>query len=171
MSTKARRAPITGRARVRCATALLVLAFAPAVRAVGLFKIDLIAGPALQADEQALGAFRRAAADWEAVISSPIKVNVYADLLPFQNPNIIGATGYGNENLNLDYDTVRDRMAARANRPGNGILAHLPTSAELKVNLPPGADATYMTGTIGILRANQKALGLIADPLTDRRRD
>ena len=84
--------------------------------ALGLFEINLIPGPGLQANPAALDAFRRAAAEWEAQISNPIRVNVTADLGTFSDPNIIGATGYGSENLNLDYTTVRDRLVARATR-------------------------------------------------------
>jgi hypothetical protein len=152
-----------------CALVLagIVATAAPPARAAGLFQINLIPGPGLAANPDALDAFHRAAAEWEAAISNPIKVNITADLGPFAEPNIIGSTSYGSENLNLDYDTVRNAMAARASRPGNAVLAHLPTSAQLSVNVPPGAELTYLTGTIGILRANQKALGLIPNALTD----
>lgn len=151
-----------------CALVLTGLACAsPTARAAGLFQINLIPGPGLAANPDALAAFQRAADEWSAAISNPIKVNIAADLGTFEDPNIIGATGYGNENLNLDYTTVRNAMAARANRPGNAVLAHLPTSAELAVNVLPGAELTYLTGTIGILRANQKALGIIPNALTD----
>jgi hypothetical protein len=132
---------------------------------LGLFEINLIPGPGLQANQGALDAFRRAAAEWEAQISTPIRVNVSADLGTFTDPNIIGATGYGNENLNLDYTSVRDRLVARASRPGNDILNYLPDSAHVKAIVPTGT--TFDNTTIGLTRANQKALGLIANPKTD----
>jgi len=96
----------------------------------------VIPGPGLQANQPALDAFRRAAAEWEAHISNPIRVNVTADLGTFSDPNIIGSTGFGAENLNLDYTTVRDKMVARAIRPGNAILAFLPDSAHLRAIVP-----------------------------------
>lgn len=133
--------------------------------ALGLFEINLIPGPGLQANQAALDAFRRAAAEWESQISNPIRVNVTADLGTFSDPNIIGSTGYGSENLNLDYTTVRDRMVARANRPGDSILASIPDSAHVKAIVPTGT--TFDNTTIGLTRANQKALGLIANPKTD----
>jgi hypothetical protein len=133
--------------------------------ALGLFEINLIPGPGLQANPAALDAFRRAAAEWESQISNPIRVNVTADLGTFSDPNIIGATGYGSENLNLDYTTVRDRLVARASRPGNDILNYLPDSAHVKAIVPTGT--TFDNTTIGLTRANQKALGLIANPKTD----
>jgi hypothetical protein len=150
-----------------CALVLAAIGTAPPARATGLFQINLIPGPGLASNPDALAAFQRAAGEWEAAISNPIKVNITADLGAFSDPRIIGATGYGDENLNLNYTTVRDAMAARSVRPGNAVLAHLPTSAELSVNVPPGAELNYLTGTIGILRANQKALGIIPNALTD----
>jgi hypothetical protein len=134
-------------------------------RGLGLFEINLIPGPGLQANPDALAAFRRAAAEWESRISNPIRVNVSADLGTFSDNNIIGATGYGSENLNLDYTTVRDKMVARASRPGNDILNYLPDSAHMRAIVPTGT--TFDNTTIGLTRANQKALGLIANPKTD----
>jgi hypothetical protein len=152
--------------RARGAWCALVLgAAAWPVSAVGLFKINLIPGAALQANPLALQAFDRAAAEWEAYISTPIKVNNTADLGTFTDPSIIGATGYGSENLNLDYTTVRDRLVARAARPGNQILNYIPDTAHVKAIVPTGA--TFDNTTIGLTRANQKALGLIASTLTD----
>jgi hypothetical protein len=133
--------------------------------AVGLFQINLIPGASLQANPLALQAFDRAAAEWEACISTPIKVNITADLGSFTDPSIIGATGYGSENLNLDYTTVRDRLVARASRPGNEILNYIPDTSHVKAIVPTGA--TFDSTTIGLTRANQKALGLITNPLTD----
>src|SRR5258706_16895 len=149
-------------ARLVAGAALFV---APGARGVGLFEINLIPGPGLQANPDALAAFRRAAAEWEAQISNPIRVNVSADLGMFADPNIIGATGYGSENLNLDYASVRDRMVARAGRPGDAILSSLPDSAHVRAIVPTGA--TFDNTTIGLTRANQKALGLIANPKSD----
>jgi hypothetical protein len=134
-------------------------------RAVGLFEINLIPGTTLQANQPALDAFRRAASEWEAHISTPIRVNVTADLGTFTDPNTIGSTGFGSENLNLDYTTVRDKMVARAVRPGNAILASIPDSTHMRAIVPTGT--TFDNTTIGLTRANQKALGLIANPLTD----
>src|SRR5260221_4626931 len=72
--------------------ALLVagaVAWGAPVWGLGLFEINLIPGPGLQANPDALAAFRRAAAEWEAQISNPIRVNVSADLGTFADPNII----------------------------------------------------------------------------------
>ena len=100
-----------------CALVLSGLAALPA-RGVGLFKINLIPGAGLQANPLVLEAFGRAAAEWEAYISTPITVNVTADLGTFTDPSIIGATGYGSENLNLDFATVRDRIRGAGGAAG-----------------------------------------------------
>ena len=145
---------------------LLLLPCAPAARAAGLFEIHLNLGPGLAANPDAAASFERAAAEWEAAISTPIRVNINADLGTFTDPSIIGATDpiAGNP-VNLDYTTVRDRMAQRSMRSGNGVLAFLPTSNQLTATVP--AAGSFDKTTVGITRANQKALGLVPDALTD----
>ncbi|HEX8524795.1 MAG TPA: NF038122 family metalloprotease [Tepidisphaeraceae bacterium] len=132
--------------------------------AIGSFDIHLNAGNTLQQHPDALAAFERAAQQWEERISSPIRININADMAT-SNSNVIGSTSYGSENLNLDYTLVRNAMAARASRPGDGILASLPTSAQVTANVP--STGTFDNTTIGLTRANQKALGLVANPLAD----
>ena len=155
-----------------CALTCAFGVLAPAAWGIGDFKINLYIGPGLAANPDAVAAFQRAAADWESHISNPIKVNIEANLTTFGgNTNVIGSTGFGDEEINLPYDTVRNAMAARANRPGNGILAYLPTSAQISANIPAAPNNVFDKQTMGVLRANQKALGLIDnalnDPLTD----
>lgn len=150
-------------------SALTVLIFSAArLHAVGLFDIRINPGPGLASNPEALSAFERAAAEWEAWISTPITIYIDADLSttfygsPF-GENVIGATSYTTydnlNDLNLDYTTVRDAMAARASQPGNSLLAYLPTTDQVSALVPDGAflDNT----TIGVLRANQRALGLL----------
>lgn len=149
---------------VFCALAAAMLGSTSA-QAAGLFQIHLDMGPELSANPGALAAFERAAAEWEAQISSPIRINISAELGTFTDPNIIGSTDLGAAPLNLDYTTVRARMMARAGRPGNEILSSLPDSEHLRAIVPTGA--TFDNTTVGITRANQKALGLIDNPLTD----
>src|SRR4051794_36684663 len=93
------RASVAGRGA--CALLAAVAAVGAATPARAGLGINLIPGPGLQANPVALEAFRRAALEWENAISTPIRVNVTADLGTFDDPNIIGATGYGSENLNL----------------------------------------------------------------------
>jgi hypothetical protein len=172
MSEKRPRRSIGAPAVCAVACVLGALGVAPVARGIGDFKINLYIGPGLAANPDAVAAFGRAAADWESHISNPIRVNIEAELTTFGgNTNVIGATGFGDEQINLPYDTVRDAMAARANRPGNQILAYLPTSAQINANIPAAPNNVFDKQTMGVLRANQKALGLIDnavnDPITD----
>jgi hypothetical protein len=119
-------------------------------------------------------AFQAAVDSWSGYITSPfpVRINIDADLSSTDqdgNPfgtNVIGSTsfasygGAGSPDINLNYDIVRNAMAARAVRPGDAILAALPTSAQVKANVPAGA--TFDNTTLGTLRSNQKALGLLA---------
>jgi hypothetical protein len=166
MSYRTRRT-VTAAPLPRLAAGLLAVVASPAAWAVGDFQIHLYMGSGLTANPAAVAAFERAAADWESRIANPIRVNIEADLGTFGNPNIIGATGWGDEPVNLPYDQVRDAMAARAGRPGNGILAYLPTSAQITASIPNVTNASFDNTTLGVLRANQKALGLVDVARTD----
>src|SRR5437868_5664760 len=73
----------------------------------------------------------------------------------------------GTANPNLDYTTVRDSMAARAGRPADSILAYLPTASQITASVPGFRGASFDNTTLGVTHANQKALGLVADPLND----
>ncbi len=145
----------------------IVLLWAGPSVSFGQLDIRLNAGSALEADPAALAAFQRAAGNWEAVITSPIRVNIDANLGTFSSPFVIGSTGLGPANPNLDYTMVRNAMAVRASRPGDGILAYLPTTDQISANIPTGSGDTFDKTTIGLTSANQKALGLIANPQTD----
>ena len=132
--------------------------------------IQLNPDAGLATNPQALAAFERAAAEWETAISSPVTIYIDAGLAAVTDPNVIGATSikfYTNDfsDINLDFDTVRNAMAARAGRPGDTMLGYLPTSAQVSADVPSGA--LFLSDTIGVLRANQRALGLLA-PLDTR---
>jgi hypothetical protein len=148
-----------------CAAALAVagLAGAPANAA---FEIHLNLGPGLLANPDAQAAFVRGAAEWEKWITTPMRVNIDADLGTFTDPFTIGATDFPG-NLNRDYTLVRDAMASRASR--DPIMSFLPTSAQITANVP--ATGSFTNQTIGITRANQKALGLIPNRQTDTAAD
>jgi hypothetical protein len=144
---------------------VLALLALPATGALAQLDIRIVPGPVLQAHPDALASFELAAQQWEARISTPIRINIDAEMETVTDTNVIGSTGYGAENLNLNYTLVRNAMAARASRPGNAILASLPTSAQITANVPP--EGSFDNTTIGLTRANQKALGLIPNPATD----
>ena len=144
----------------------------PCAAAGGQFlRLELNPGPTLAANPDALAAFQRAAAAWESVISSPIHVNINADLVAVDNPFVIGSTSLGPGNPNLDYTTVRNAMAAQVcRRLGDSILASLLTRPpQLTANVP--ATGAFDNTTIGVTTANQKALGLIANPLANTQVD
>jgi hypothetical protein len=134
------------------------------------FDIELIASEALMANPDALEGFRKAALAWESRIANDVTVYVNVDYgshdasgVPFTS-SVIGSTSfhsYEDAGVNLDFDTVRNAMAARASRPGNEILAYLPTSSQVTALTPTGK--TLDSSTIGILRANQRVLGLLPD--------
>lgn len=147
---------------------LMILAIAPSARAL---DIVLNAGTLLSNNTQAMESFERAAQVWESLISTPVRVNINADMFDEPNSTTIGGTSIFTGPVNLDYTTVRDAMAARANRPGNGILNYLPKTNEISASVPSSQGATFDTTTIGITRANQKALGLIPNAATDTAAD
>lgn len=122
-------------------------------------------GTQLTANSDALAAFGRAAQEWSSMITNNVTIYVDADLSnAFTNSNTIGASGYTSytqdgSDINLNYTTVRNAMAARSSRPGDSILAYLPTTGTVKANTPSGT--TLDSSTIGVVRANQRVLGLL----------
>jgi hypothetical protein len=148
----------------------LGLIFVGQARAVGQFDIHLDPGPGLSSNPAALAAFRRAADEWQSRISSPVRINIDADLSANSDPRVIGSTDFpAGANLNQDYNTVRNAMAGRAGRAGDAILAFLPTSANVSANVL--ANATLDRTTLGITPANLKALGLVPGAATSTAAD
>jgi hypothetical protein len=100
----------------------------------------------------ALGAFGRAAAQWEAVISTPVTVTVNAGLEDLGDSRIIGQTlsraFYG------DYDVFRDALAEVHAQDAPIVLA-LPTAAQFVALVPTGFSISGVSAT----KANLKALG------------
>jgi hypothetical protein len=145
--------------------------------AAGEFQLNVNYGPGMPVGSDARTAFQAAVNSWSAYITSPVpvRINIDADLSSTDSDgnlfgtNVIGSTNFASygtslSDINLNYDAVRNAMAARAGRPGDSILGALPTSAEVNANVPPAS--TFDKRTIGVLRANQKALGLIT-PTSD----
>lgn len=148
--------------------ACALLGAAPAAYAL---DVVLNAGPLLLADPGALAAFERAAQVWESIITTPVRVNINAELTNDPDPTVIGSTSIFTAPVNLPYGIVRDALAARASRPGNEILAYLPTSAQIQASIPTASGATFDNTTLGITRANQKAVGLVNNAATDTELD
>lgn len=131
-----------------------------------VFALTILINPGteLAANPTALAAFDRAAMEWSSQITNNVTIYVDANLSStFTNPNIIGSSGYtyytaDGSDINLNYTTVRNAMAARSYRPGDSILAYLPTT--VTANTPSGT--TFDSTTLGVVRANQRVLGLLS---------
>lgn len=155
-----------GWTNARC---LLFLAIAPFVhvsRAPAAFTIQINPGAGLVSNSAALAAFQRAASEWSSRIANDTTVYVDADLSnAFINPNIIGGaspTTYAPDvsDINLDYNSVvRPSLVAHGAATGNAILGYLPTTLAGMATAPVGS--TILSDTVGILRANQRVLGLL----------
>jgi len=153
------------------------LAIGQFARASGSFQITIQPDAGLAANPDALSAFNRAADEWSSHITSafPVNVIIEADMINLGFVNVIGQTSFTgtSASLNQPYDLVRNAMAARAGRPGNSVLASLPTQAQVSAHVPASfvsnsqpVNFTFDSQHIGILRANQKALGILgpSDP-------
>ncbi len=152
-------------------SALLMIWLALSPVQTSAFTILINPGTELAANPDALAAFDRAALEWSSMITNNVTVYVDANLSAISNPNTIGSSSYtyyakdsfGDYDLtdiNLNYTLVRNAMAARSTRPGNSILAYLPTEATITANTPSGT--TLDSSTIGVVRANQRVLGLLS---------
>ena len=132
---------------------------------LGSFTININAGPTLASNADALAAFMRAAAQWEAFISDPISIEIDADLGTFSNDNIIGATN--SVELFTDYSQIRNAMVAdAAAEPDDQIVNVLPTYAQASFTTRPLhfiASGPTQSLSLSGTKANLKALGF--DPI------
>ena len=121
----------------------------------GAMAIVLNPDAGLAANQPALAAFGRAAANWTRLFADPITVKIDARLATLQNPRTIGET---DSNIASGaFDVVRGAMVAdAADEPSNAIVAALPTAATFRAKLPAG---TTLNGGIALTTANAKALG------------
>ncbi len=120
---------------------------------VGGFHVQVVPGPALAANADALAAFQRAAEQWEAFFLDPVTVRIDADLAELDDHNVIGQTVP--VSLLANGTDVRDALLAdAAAEPDDGIVAFLPTSPSFRH--PPGI---YPSGALSGPKANFKALG------------
>lgn len=152
-------------AAVRAALSVcLMMAGSGALQAA--FTIQINPGSGLAGNSAALAAFNRAAQEWSSQFANDVTVYVNADLSGgFGNPNIIGGaspTTYSPtvDDLNLSYTSVvRPALAAHGTATGNEVLGYLPATLSGMATAPSGS--TIITDTVGILRANQRVLGLL----------
>ena len=123
-----------------------------AAPALAGFQIDLVPDAGLAANPAALDAFRRAAGQWEAVISSPVVVTVDAGLSDLGDSHIIGQTV--SRRFYAPYPTIRDAIvAAHVAEP---VVAAMPAAAQFTASILTGFT---LDGTISATKANLKALG------------
>jgi len=144
--------------RQSCLAALAV--FTIAGNSAQAMTIVINPNGTLSANAPALAAFQRAANAWANVFSDPITVNINAGL------SSLGAGIIGSTNSLLlagGYTTVRNGMVADAvGEVGNGIVASLPTAAQVLFQVPGGFS---LDGSVVLTQANAKALGLV-NPVT-----
>lgn len=148
-------APLTVTASMLAAAAAPAGGPARAAQALAGFDIVLVPGPGLAANPDALAAFERAAAQWEALFSDPIVVTIDADFADLANPGIIGQSS--SVLLQGPFDLIRDALVADAASEGDdGVVAALPTAAQFAAALPPGFT---LSGNVMATKAALKALG------------
>ncbi len=132
----------------------------PAIPAEGQTGLSIVlnAGPGLQARPEALAAFRRAAARWEARIGDPITVTIDADLSDLEG-GVLGSTRPNRVEIDLDA-LQRLLVADAANEAADSITTFLPTAPQLDLAAPPPA---RFVSRARLNTANLKALG-VASP-------
>ena len=126
---------------------------APRELALAGFDIVLVPGPGLAANPDALAAFERAAARWEAFITDPVVVTIDADFADLGDPGIIGQAG--SSLLQGPFDLIRDALVADADADDE-VVAGMPTAAEFSASLPAGFT---LSGFVMATKASLKALG------------
>ena len=114
--------------------------------------IELVPDAGLAANPAALEAFGRAAAQWEAVISTPVTVTINAGLEDLGDSRIIGQTL--SRTFSGDYDTFRDALA-EVHAGDVPIVTALPAVAQFVALVPGGFSISGISAT----KANLKALG------------
>lgn len=140
-----------------------------AILGTGLFhtgaralNINIIADANLAANQPALDAFNRAAAQWEAIFTDDITVNIEASLADL-GPGILG--GASNFNFtNISYETLALLLASdAADEADDAIVGLLPANfADLNFSLPDGITLNAAPASIPV--ATARALGAFSDP-------
>ena len=114
--------------------------------------IELVPDAGLAANPAALGAFERAAAQWEAVISTPVTVTINAGLEDLGDSRIIGQTL--SRTFFGDYDTLRAALTD-VHAQDAPIVTALPTATQFITLVPSG----FSVSGISTTKADLKALG------------
>ena len=124
----------------------------------GPFRIEFRPGPRLAANPDVLSIFRRAAAQWEAVIADPVRVVIDADFMPLDGGTLGSTRAVA---ADADYDLVVEALRAdSAVEPDDGVVGLLPTLAEARVRFPRRVESSP---TVFVNKATLKALGFEVD--------
>jgi hypothetical protein len=124
--------------------------------------IEFSALEGLLGNVPALDALTRAADQWEATFVNPITVSIQADMIKFGgtnlfDPNFLAATS---SHLSTElYDTVRNALVADVvDSPSKNINTFLPTSSELRFDVPTGINLD--TSQVFLSQTNAMALDI-----------
>lgn len=124
-------------------------------------QIVLNAGPGLQANPAALGAWNRAVEIWEGFLDDNVVIEIDGDLQPL-GEGILGSTA--SFSLRAGFDIIRNQVVADRDLPDEAFLTSLPTAAQFSVTVPPSF--TY-GGELSGTKALLKALGFDMSAFTD----
>jgi hypothetical protein len=116
--------------------------------------INLVAGPTLLANTNALNAWNAAVAEWEAILGDNVTVKINADLAAL-GPGILGSTSSSTWS-GVGYTGMRNAMVADA-AADETIATQLPTLAQFNIALPPGGFS--FANDLSATKANLRALG------------
>jgi hypothetical protein len=143
---------------LRSLPALLLLSAVLWAQPLAALEILIEPGSGLLGQPAALGAFERAAAQWEMQFVDDVVVTIDADLDASLPSGVIGNTS--SVRLTMPFDDLRASLITDAD-PDDGILHALPTYGRFEALLP---DAFALDGQIEGTKANFKAIGI---PLLD----
>jgi hypothetical protein len=130
--------------------------------AEGSLTIILRATPNLDANAPAKAAFLRAAAAWEAVVTSPVTIYLDADFGPdnFGSPwggGTLGATSSPSLG-SVAYTTVRGNLIAGANTPAKQAIYQALPDSSLPIEITSGASSAT---NVNVSSSIGRAIGLL----------
>jgi hypothetical protein len=139
----------------RLTVVLLTVCVCSVVPSLGGTAINLDPGSGISGNPQALAAFNRAAAQWEAILQDPVTINIDINMAAL-GTGILGSTSA--TSYSRMYNTIRDAMVVQdsGSAAEAATLPYLPTASQISVELPSG----YTSGSsLYATRANMLALG------------
>jgi hypothetical protein len=130
----------------------------PLSKAAGVENAQIIinAGTSLAGNADALAAFERAAATWEARLADPVTITIDADFATDLPTGVLG--GATPRVFSLDYPTIISTWKGDADA-GDTLIADLPELAQVSVILPPFPAQFTFNERISATKANLRAIG------------